>query len=347
MRPGQNAGMNPADTLGKIVQKAVRKILSQAAPLLLLGFAFIAPAFGFDLQSHRGTRGNAPENTLPAFERALEFGVDTLELDIGLTADGVVVISHDPYLNPAITRDASGKWLTGTRGPLIRTLTFAQLQAYDVGRIDPESAYGKTFNTQQPRDGTRVPTLRSLFDRVKALGATHIRYNIETKINPGQPDDTVSPDVMTRALLKVIQDAGMTRQVTIQSFDWRTLAIVQKLEPAIPTVYLTIQTANNDNVKDGSWTNGMKVADAGSAPKMVKAQGGAVWSPNGGAVTEALVKEGQALGLKVIPWTINNPADMERFIAWGVDGIITDYPDRLRTVMQARNMPLPKPVTIR
>lgn len=315
---------------------------SVVAALLLLTAALCRPAHAFDLQGHRGARGLAPENTLPAFERALAIGVTTLELDIGVTADGVVVISHDPYLNPAIARDAAGQWLAGARGPLIRSLTLAQLQAYDVGRINPDTPYAKTLSTQQPRDGTRMPTLASLFERVKALGANDVRFNIETKINPVQPDDTVGPETMTRALLKVIDDAGMARRVALQSFDWRTLQLVQRLAPDIPTVYLTVQTANNDNVRDGAWTAGFRTADQGSVPRLIRAAGGAVWSPNGGAVTEALVREAQALGLKVIPWTVNNPPDMERLIGWGVDGLITDYPDRLRTVLQARGLPLPR-----
>jgi glycerophosphoryl diester phosphodiesterase len=309
--------------------------------LLCCAAALSLPSLAFDLQGHRGARGLAPENTLPAFERALEIGVDTLELDIGITADGTVVVAHDPHLNPAITRGPGGDWLPGDKGPLLKSLTLAQLQGYDVGRIQPDSAYAKTFSLQQPRDGTRIPALAALFERVKALRADHVRFNIETKLNPHQPQDTATPEAMVNALLKVIRDAGMTQRVAVQSFDWRTLQLVQRLEPAIPTVYLTIQTANNDNLRGGEWTNGVKFADVGSAPKMVKAAGGAVWAPNGGAVTEALVKEAQALGLRVVPWTINNPADMERLLGWGVDGIITDYPDRLRTVMQARGMPLP------
>jgi glycerophosphoryl diester phosphodiesterase len=285
-----------------------------------------------------------PENSLPAFENALAIGVDTLELDVGVTADGVVVISHDPYLNPLIVRDAGGQFLTGAKGPLLRSLTYAQLQAYQLGRIQPGTPYATTFATQQGRDGVRFPTLASLFERVKALGANDVRFNIETKLDPGKPEDTVSPEAMTRALLKVIDDAGMAARVTIQSFDWRSLQLVQQLAPRIPTVYLTIQTANTDNVRDGTWTAGLRIADHGSVPKMVKAAGGAVWSPNGGAVTEALVKEAQALGLKVVPWTINAPADLDRFLSWGVDGLITDYPDRLREAMARRGMALPKPV---
>ncbi len=285
-----------------------------------------------------------PENTLPAFERALEIGVTTLETDIGITADAVVVISHDPFLNPAITRDAAGQWLAGTKGPLIRSLTLAQLQSYDIGRIRPGTPYAASFSTQQPRDGTHMPTLAALFDMVKARGASEVRFNIETKVNPTEPDDTVGPEAMTRALLKVVHEAGMAQRVTIQSFDWRTLQLVQKIAPQIPRVYLSIQTPNGDNVRDGAWTAGFKLSEHGSVPRLVKAAGGAVWSPNGGAVTEGLVKEAQALGLKVVPWTINNPGDMDRLIGWGVDGIISDYPDRLRAVVQARGLPLPAPL---
>lgn len=318
----------------------MRKLIT----VLLASSALFGAAHAFDLQGHRGARGLAPENTLPAFERALEIGVTTLELDVGITADGVVVVSHDPYLNPLIVRDTAGQWLAGSKGPLVKSLSFAQLQAYDLGRIKPDTPYATQFNTQQPRDGTRMPSLSGLFERVKALGANTVRFNIETKLDPREPDSTASPEAMTQALLKVIREAGMTARVSIQSFDWRSLQLVQQLQPCIPTVYLSFQNANNNTIADGRWTAGFKIAEHASLPAMVKAAGGAVWAPNGGAVTQELVKQAQALGLKVIPWTINNPAEMEKLIGWGVDGIITDYPDRLRTVMQARNLPLPAPV---
>lgn len=312
--------------------------------LLLLSLALAGPTFAFDLQGHRGARGLAPENTLPAFEKALRIGVDTLELDIGLSADNVVVISHDPYLSPLIVRDAKGEWLAGTRGPLIRSLTHAQLQTYELGRIKPGTPYANQFSTQEAVDGSRMPTLAALFDRVKQMGASNVRFNIETKIDPNRPDDTATPEVMAQALVKAIRDAGMAGRVTVQSFDWRTLRIVQQIAPEIPTAYLSFQNANNDTITSGLWTAGFKIAEHASIPAMVKAAGGAIWSPNGGAVTEDLVKKAQAMGLKVLPWTINNPAEMDKLIGWGVDGIITDYPDRLRTVMEARKMPLPKGV---
>jgi hypothetical protein len=151
-------------------------------------------------------------------ESELPPGNPRLVGNVGLSADGVVVIAHDPYLNPLITRDAASQWLPGSRGPLIRSLSFAQLQAYDVGRIQPGTPYASTFGNQQPLDGTRIPTLAALFERVKLLGATAVRFNIETKLNPEQPADTASPEQMTDALLKVVRDAGMLTRISIQSF---------------------------------------------------------------------------------------------------------------------------------
>jgi glycerophosphoryl diester phosphodiesterase len=313
----------------------------------LLASALAAAAAEFDLQGHRGTRGNAPENTLAAFEKALAIGVTTLEMDAAITADGVVVVSHDPALTPAITRDASGQWLNGSRGPLIRSLTLAQLQTYDVGRIDPASDYARQFPTQQPKDGERLPTLASVFARVKALGADHVRFDIETKITPTAPEETLAPEPFVRALLAVIREAGMTRRVMIQSFDFRTLKLVQQLEPGMDTVYLTIRTRTADNLADVAWTGGLQLRDFASPGHLVKAAGGSIWAPNQGSLTREDLKAAQQLGLKVIPWTVNDPAVAERLLEWGVDGIISDYPDRMRPLMEKRGLALPPPVAAR
>ncbi|MBA2963900.1 MULTISPECIES: glycerophosphodiester phosphodiesterase [Ramlibacter] len=307
-----------------------------ATALLLLGTA----AQALDLQGHRGARGLAPENTLPAFERALAVGVDTLELDVGVTADGVVVVAHDPFLNPSLARDATGQWLAGP-GPTIRSLTLQQLGGYDVGRIRPDSAYARSFPHQQPQDGARIPTLSSVFALAAERGAP-VRFNIETKIDPNRPEDTVAPDAMATALLQAIRAAGMSERVSVQSFDWRTLRIVQERAPGIPTVCLTARTANVDSTADSRWTAGLRLADHGnSVPRLARAAGCTTWSPNAGALTREALKEAQDAGMKVVPWTVNEPADMDRLIGWGVDGLITDYPDRAREVMRARWMELP------
>ena len=307
---------------------------------LCLAVAFATPALGFDLQAHRGGRGLRPENTLAAFENALRMGVTTLELDIAITADGVAVVSHEPALYPGTTRDADGRWLKEP-GPLVRSLTVAEVQRYDVGRLNPDSAYGKPFASQQAVDGQRIPTLASLFALVKQLGANDVQFDIETKVFPNRPTDTVTPEVFVDTLLAAIRDAGMTKRVMIQSFDWRTLALVQRLEPGMRTVYLTIESGKSNNVQDPAWTAGRMARDYASVPEMIKAAGGAIWAPNFNNIDAGSAQRAHDLGLQLVPWTVNEPADMRRLIDWGVDGIITDYPDRLREVMRERGLALP------
>jgi glycerophosphoryl diester phosphodiesterase len=307
---------------------------------LCLAAALTAPALAFDLQAHRGGRGLRPENTLAAFENAIRLGVTTLELDIAITADGVAVISHEPALYPGTARDADGRWLKEP-GPLIHALTLAEVQRYDVGRVNPDLAYGKPFASQQAVDGQRIPTLASLFALVKQLGANDVQFDIETKVFPHRPNDTVTPEVFVDTLLAAIRAAGMSERVMIQSFDWRTLALVQRLEPAMRTVYLTIESRNSNNVQDPAWTAGRIARDYPSVPAMIKAAGGRIWAPNYNNIDATSAQRAHDVGLQLVPWTVNEAADMRRLIDWGVDGIITDYPDRLREVMRERGLPLP------
>jgi glycerophosphoryl diester phosphodiesterase len=301
----------------------------------------------FDLQGHRGARGLLPENTLAAFEKAIELGVTTLELDVGVTKDGVVVISHDRALNPEITRDASGAYLTVP--VLVNRLTLAEIKTYDVGRINPESAYAKRFPDQQPIDGTRMPALSTLFKRVKELNSK-VRFNIETKISPDQHTDTVSPSVFARKLLDVIREHGMQSRVTVQSFDWRTLQIVNELQRGqgkrVKTSCLTAQQPWTNNITPlagkKSWLGSVKAAEHADVPSMVRAAGCDIWSPYFADISPALVAKAHQLKLKVIPWTTNSEEEMRVVIDAGADGLITDYPDRARAVLKERGMPLPE-----
>jgi glycerophosphoryl diester phosphodiesterase len=310
-------------------------------PLALLLAGLIGNgAFAFDLQGHRGARGLAPENTLAAFDTALSIGVDTLELDTVFTHDGVVVVSHDATLNPNFTRDADGRYIEAPGVP-IRTLTLAELQRHDVGRLKPGTRYADSQPEQRGVDGERIPTLAQLFERVAQRGDTRVRFNIETKLSPLAPALTPEPEAFVRALLEVIDKHGMRSRVSLQSFDWRSLQVAQRIAPDIPTVYLSSQQSWGDNVADPRWTAGLKLADAGSVPKLVKAAGGAVWSPYFGDLNAEGLAQAHSLGLKVVVWTVNDPAAIERMLALGVDGIISDRPDRVRSVMAARGMTLP------
>ena len=318
----------------------MKRIRATTALVVALALSFAAQAF--DLQGHRGARGLLPENTLPSFERALDLGVTTLELDIAITSDGVLVIHHDPTLNPAITRDASGQFLE-RRGPPIHSLTWAQLQTYDVGRLKPGSDYARPYPDQQPVDGTRIPRLSDLFDLVKRRGDDKVRFAIETKVRPTHPDETPAPEPFARAVVQEIRKGGMAARSQILSFDWRTLRVVQQIAPEIPTVYLSAQQRWLDNIgadrPDGSsWTAGFQYRDHGSVPKMVKAAGGSYWSVYFGDLDAQKVKEAQSLGLKVLVWTVNDPAVMTRMVDWGVDGLITDRPDLARKVLEGRGI---------
>ena len=178
-----------------------------------------------------------------------------------------------------------------------------------------------------------------------------MRFNIETKITPTSGSDVVDPDTFATAVVKSVLDAGLASRVTIQSFNWSTLAAVKKIAPDIELACLTYEGGELNNVQRGQpgpspWTAGLDIDDVGgSIPRLVKSAGCAVWSPNFRELTTGATSEAKSLGLKVIPWTVNDPADMKRLIDARVDGLITDYPDRLRQVMSQQKMALPPAIT--
>lgn len=317
----------------------------RAAGCALMALLLSGPASAFDLQGHRGARGLAPENTLPAFAKALEIGITTLETDLAVTKDGILVLSHDPALNPDIARRDDGDWIAAP-GPTIHSLTFAELKQFDVGRLKPGTKYAAQFAGQQPADGARIPALAELFELARRSGRTP-RFNIETKITPDRPDQAPGPQAFARLVVDAVRVAGLTQRVTIQSFDWRTLIAAKKLAPEIETVCLTAEPTLRDRPegpdrRPSPWLAGLDPADHDrSAPRLTKAAGCKTWSPHVNELSAGAIQEAHALGLKVVPWTINAPEAMARVIDLMADGLITDYPDRAREVMAAKGLPLP------
>ena len=292
--------------------------------IVLAACGAAAPKPRLDVEGHRGARGLRPENTVGAFERGIELGVDTLEMDVMLTADDVLVVHHDEHLNPDITRDGSGAWLPAT-GPALRSLTFEQLERYDVGRIKPGTAYAARFPDQQGSDGVRIPMLRQVIEAAERRAGGRIHYNIEIKTTPGKPDDTAPPAHVADVLVGIVRETGIAPRTTIQSFDWRGLHRVAQLAPELPRSCLT-----EAPIGDASWTDGMQLAAyGGSVPRLVAAAGCQIWSPDYSALTAAQVAEAHALGLRVLPWTVDTREAIGSVIALGVDGVITDFPDRL------------------
>lgn len=271
---------------------------------------FSVPAMAIDLQGHRGARGLAPENTLPGFERAIALGVTTLELDVGVTRDGVVVVHHDRALNPDLARGPDGQWVKAP-APTIFSLTFEQLKTYDVGRLRPGSEYSSRFKDQKPVDGARIPKLED----VLKLDAK-VRFNIETKLSPEAPHETLAPEPFARALIAEVRKAGVEKRTTIQSFDFRTLKVVEREAPEIATAYLASRR----------YPDPAPVAQAGAK----------IWSPDYTILTAESVARAKALGMKIVPWTVNEPADIARVLDLRVDGVISDYPDRVQQELTRR-----------
>jgi glycerophosphoryl diester phosphodiesterase len=301
-----------------------------------------------ELQGHRGARGLWPENTLAAFGGALELGVSTLELDCGLTRDGVVVVTHDPELNPDLTRGADGRFLART-GARIFDLTYPELGPYDVGRLQPGSAYAARFPEQEPVDGERIPRLTDVLALVRARSAGRVRVAIEVKTFPEQPELTATPEAFAAALQRDVEATGTLAMVSIMAFDFRVLTAVQRLMPQAATVALTEQQNGGDTVGLGAsspspWLGGLDPASFGnSVVRLVKATGAGTWGPDYQDLNAQRVAEAHALGLRVVPWTVNATVDMERLLAFGIDGMTTDRPDVLRELLESKGLPVPPP----
>lgn len=297
----------------------------------------------FDLQSHRGGRGETTEESLRAFTKSLELGVTTLELDIVLTMDGKPLVWHDPRIDPAKCTDTAGHAYVGK---LVRELTLEQIRTLECGkRLD-------AFPEAEVVSGNRIATLPEVFALVDACGAD-VGFNIETKIEAAEPSASATPQEFVDVILAAVRAAGKTDKVMIQSFDWRTFELVRRAEPSIPLVALWDETSW---APGSPWLAGVDPGVTKDPIAGAKLVGAHVLSPGYSVpygrtpsdpdfrlvADAAFIGRAHGAGLRVIPWTINDPAAMHAQIAAGADGIITDYPTRLRRVMAERGMPLPR-----
>jgi glycerophosphoryl diester phosphodiesterase len=302
----------------------------------------------FDLQGHRGARGLWPENTLSGFARAIELGVCSMELDCALTRDGVLVVTHDPELNPDCTRDAHGRFLEG-KGAAVRSLSVAELQRYDVGRLRPGSAYAARFPQQQGIDGERIPRLTDVLTLLRTHGRGRVRLAVEVKTFPEQPQLTATPEEFVAALGLDVARTATASLITVLAFDLRVLRAARQLAPQLPLQANTEEQPDGDTVRLGAaraspWLGGLDPEHFGrSVPRLVRAAGAASWGPDYLDVSAARVAEAHALGLRVIPWTVNEPEAMENMLSFAVDGLITDRPDVLRALLTRRGLPVPQP----
>ncbi len=280
------------------------------------------PLPAFDLQGHRGARGLMPENTVPAFLKALELGVTTLEMDLVVSADGQLIVSHEPFFNPDICTDQTGAAIprTDPPSPNLYALTAAEIAAFDCGhRPHPH------FPEQQPR-AAHKPTLGEVVAAVAAYEAQHnappVRYNVEIKSTPAGDDlYHPAPEVFAQLVYDQLRALNLTDRAFVQSFDVRALQAMRRLAPGVPLALLVEDSGSLD----------FHLARLGFVP--------AVYSPHFPLLDSATVVAAHARGLRVVPWTVNDPADMARLVGMGVDGLITDYPDRYQTWRAAQPQP--------
>ena len=297
-----------------------------------------SPAHRLYVIGHRGAAGLAPENTLSAFTKALSLGVDAIELDVQLSADKILVVSHDFTLKPEIARTSDGEWIDMWTGLAIKNLSLAKIKTYDVGRLKPQTAYARRYPDQTPVDGERIPALREVIALLKSHPQVKTQLWIEIKTSPEMPKVSGRPEAVADAVVDVLQKTTFTHRVRILSFDWRSLQRIQKIAPVIPTVYLSHIGSRLNNIKPGQagpspWTAGIDVDDYdGSIPAAIKAAGGHFWAPNYKYVTPENIREAHELGLSVFVWTPDRKRDMERLKKMGVDGIITNRPDILKSL---------------
>jgi len=291
---------------------------------------------------HRGAAGLAPENTLAAFKRACEIGVDAVELDVLVSADGEMVVHHDFKLRPEIARSADGAWVTSGSQPAVKDLTLAQLKTYEVGRLQPKTSYAARFPEQTPVDGERIPTFKETIDVFKKSCSPSTRLFVEIKTSPEEPELALPPEAVSDRVVKMVRDEGIAERTWILSFDWRNLVHIQKTAPELATVYLTIVGPGLNNLKPNQpgaspWMAGLDIDDFnGSAPRAVKAAGGRVWSPFYKNLTPETLAEARQLGLQVSVWTPDNPDDLKKLIEMQVDAITTNRPDVLKRLLDGR-----------
>ena len=267
------------------------------------------PLPAFDTEGHRGARGLMPENTIPAMYKAIDLGVTTIEMDAHITADKQVVLAHDHYINPLFSLDAEGKDIPekDSKKYILYKMTYETLKKFDVG-----SRYYDKF-PQQKKQKAIIPLLSALIDSVqgylKENNKAQVFYNIETKsVAAGDNLLHPKPEEFVKLLMDVIETKKIAPWVIIQSFDPRTLNVVNRKYPGVKTSYLVDKGTLEENLQK-----------LGFIPD--------VYSPNYKMVTAELVKQCHQKNIKVIPWTVNSKEEIDQLKALGVDGLISDYPN--------------------
>lgn len=310
----------------------------------------------YDMEFHRGGRDARPENTLYSYQYSLEKGALTIECDMQMTADGHLLMSHNPALNPDLTTGEDGRYIEADRY-YIHDMTLQEVQSFNVGHMDPSIEYYSLHGRTQVQADAFVPSLRQMFELVRDSGNKDIRMSIEAKVYPDPAlgvryEKNYDYGKMLREFLSLVNEFGFRDRVILQCFDWAVLVLMKEIDPEIRTIALYSEqpswgvpegtTLWLDRDEPSPWLGGLNIHDFGGDPvKAAHSLGLDDVSPYYKEITKELTDEAHGFGMKVVPWTVNSREDMEDLYEMGVDGIITDKPWVLRELLEEKGEALP------
>ena len=294
------------------------------------------------IYGHRGARGDLPENTLDSFKYLFENNINAYETDILISKDSIPVITHDFRLDPSLTKDEEGDWITDENIKIF-DLTYNEILKYDVGSLNKLTRYGRRFLNQRSLENQKIPKLSELLEiSSKNLSQTLI-INLEIKSTPDEKNLTPDPREMVQIVLNDVRKSNLQDKIIISSFDWRILREVKNQSPEISRAYLTFQQEKGMKIKKtiyskSPWIDHIPLTIVYDLPKIIKELGGSAWHPYYKDINKKAVQDAQDFNLPVNVWTVNDEYNMLKMIEYEVDGIMTDYPLKLKELCEKENI---------
>ncbi len=294
------------------------------------------------IYGHRGARGDLPENTLESFSFLFENKIKAFETDVLISKDLIPVITHDFRLDINMTKDSDGNWIKN-ENIKIYDLMYEEILKYDVGSINKLSRYGRRFLNQKRLENQKIPKLRDIFELINLNDVKDVVLNLEIKSTPVEDNLTPPPEEMVKIVKKEIEKSKLEENILISSFDWRILKEFSLQMPNIARGYLSFQQKTGVKIektiyKNSPWMNLTLEFNEYDLPGLIKKLGGQVWCPFYKDIHKKDIEEAHKQGLVVNIWTVNKENDMMRMIEYGADGIITDYPLRLKELCEKKNI---------
>jgi glycerophosphoryl diester phosphodiesterase len=288
------------------------------------------------IYGHRGARGVLPENTLESFKYLFENNIHAYETDILISKDFIPVITHDFKLDPSYTKDINNNWIEDENIKII-DLSYDQILQFDVGTLNKLSKYGRKFINQKSLQNQKIPKLSELLKLTSDNIVEDLLINLEIKSTPVEKNLTPEPDEMVKIIIDEVSRSNLEDRIIYSSFDWRVLREIKERDSKIPRAYLT--SVVKGKIYDKSpWLDFTPLHNGVELPELIKALGGSAWHPNYKDVNKEIVQISHDKGLPVNVWTVNRESDMLRMIDYGVDGIMTDYPLKLKELCKRENI---------